>query len=113
MATPAMQSAYGANAVRGAANGVYARATRARWATVQIEVEGATYVGRLYVADGKKRVSEVLNDDRDFINLAEVAMNDAATVEPFVAINKRFVRTLRVINEGQADVVSIGALRSR
>jgi hypothetical protein len=58
---------------------------------VRVEVDGGCYVGRLYVPDGKKRVSEVLNDDRQFLSLADATLNDSGSVEAFVAINKRFV----------------------
>jgi hypothetical protein len=102
-----LRGAAGANATQG----VYAYATRARWATVRIETPGGCYEGRLYVPDGKKRVSEVLNDDRQFVNLANVTFNKGEA-EEFVAINKSFIQTLRVLKEGDADVVSIGSLRS-
>ena len=82
-------------------------AARARWATVRIETEGGVYVGRVYVPETKKRLSDVLCDDRPFINLTEVSLNDGESVEPFVAINKRYVRTVRVLHEGDADVVAM------
>jgi hypothetical protein len=65
-------------------------------------------VGRVYVPDTKKRISDVLNDDRQFVSLTEVSVNDSAAHEPFVALNKAFVRSVRVLHEGDADVVPIG-----
>jgi hypothetical protein len=82
-------------------------AARARWATVRIETEGGVYVGRVYVPETKKRLSDVLCDDRPFINLTEVSLNDGETVEAFVAVNKNYVRTVRVLHEGEADVVAM------
>ena len=75
-------------------------AARARWATVKIETDTAVYVGRLYVPETKKRVSDVLSDERQFLSLTEVSVNGSAEVEPFVALNKHYVRTLRVVQEG-------------
>jgi hypothetical protein len=80
-------------------------APRARWATVRIETDNATYVGRVFVPETKKRLSDVLCDERPFISLTEVSINEADAVEPFVAINKSFVRTVRVLHEGDAAVV--------
>jgi len=76
---------------------------RARWATVRVETDGGIYVGRLYVPDTKKRVSDVLADDRQFLSLTEVSVNDQEQIESFVAVNKQFVRTLRIIDEGTQD----------
>jgi uncharacterized protein DUF6812 len=78
---------------------VFGYAVRARWATVRIETDGATYVGRMFVPDSKKRLSDVLCDERPFLNVTEVTINDSHQIEPFVAINKQYIRTVRVINE--------------
>ena len=84
---------------------VFGYAVRARWATVRIETEGATYVGRLFVPDSKKRLSDVLCDDRPFLNMTEVVINDSSHVEAFVALNKQFIKTVRVIHEGEPEGV--------
>jgi hypothetical protein len=81
--------------------------TRAKWATVRIETDEGVYVGRIYVPETKKRLSDVLSDDRPFLSLTEVSVNDSERVEQFIALNKRYVRTVRVLNEGEADVVSL------
>ena len=80
-------------------------AARARWATVKIETDTAIYVGRLYVPETKKRVSDVLSDERQFLSLTDVTVNHTPGVEPFVAINKTYVRTLRVLHEGDVEPV--------
>jgi len=72
----------------------------ARWATVRVETDNGVYVGRLYVADAKTRVSDVLSDDRQFLSLADVSMNDGQDLESFMAVNKHFIRTLRILDEG-------------
>ena len=73
---------------------------RSRWATVRVETDGGVYVGRIYVLDTKQRVSDVLADDRQFLSLTEVRVNDGERVEDYMAINKSFVRTLRILDEG-------------
>ena len=90
---------------------VFGYAVRARWATVRIETEGATYVGRLFVPDSKKRLSDVLCDDRPFLNMTEVTINDSHQIEPFVALNKQYIRTVRVLDEGEAEHTAPKAIR--
>ncbi len=75
---------------------------RARWATVRIETEGTVYVGRIFVPETKKRLSDVISDERMFLNLTQVSVNDSAAVESFVALNKQYVKTIRVISESEA-----------
>jgi len=75
---------------------------RARWATVRIETEGAVYQGRIFVPETKKRLSDVISDERMFLNLTQVSVNDSASVEAFVALNKQYVKTIRVLNESEA-----------
>lgn len=76
---------------------------RARWATVRIETDGAVYVGRIFVPETKKRLSDVISDERMFLNLTQVSVNDSAAVESFVALNKQYVRTIRVLSESEAS----------
>jgi hypothetical protein len=75
---------------------------RARWATVRIETEGAVYVGRIFVPETKKRLSDVISDERMFLNLTQVSINDSVAMEEYVALNKQYVKTIRVISEGEA-----------
>src|SRR6185295_18200460 len=83
-------------------------APRARWATVRVETEGAVYVGRVYVAETKRGLSDVLSDDRMFINLTEVSINDAEMIEPFIAVNKQYIRTIRVLSDGEPVMRPVG-----
>lgn len=76
---------------------------RARWATVRVETDGAVYVGRAYVPETRKRLSDMLCDDRPFLNLTDVKVDGGEKLEPYVAINKRFIRTVRVLDEGTPE----------
>ena len=78
-------------------------ADRSRWATVRVETDGGTYVGRIYVPDTDRRVSDVLADGRQFLSLTDVRVNDGEHVEAYMAVNKSFVRTLRILDEGGSD----------
>jgi hypothetical protein len=62
-------------------------------------------VGRIHVPETRKRVSDVLGDDRPFLFATEVSVDQTETVEPFLAINKRFVKTVRVLHDGEPEAV--------
>jgi hypothetical protein len=90
---------------------VFGYAARSRWTTVRIETARGVYEGRVFIPDGKKRLSEVLCDNRPFLNLAEATFDGSGVVEPYVAINKTFIQTVRVLHEGESDLVPIRALQ--
>jgi hypothetical protein len=86
---------------------------RSRWATVRVETDGGIYVGRIYVPDTQQRVSDVLADDRQFLSLTDVRVNAGEHIESYMAINKSFVRTLRILDEGAvADAARRGAIET-
>ena len=73
---------------------------RARWATVRVETDTAVYVGRVYIPETRKRFSDMLCDDRPFLNLTDVSTDGGERIEDYVAVSKRFVRTVRILDEG-------------
>jgi len=83
--------------------------SQARWAVVRVETDGAVYVGRLFIPETKKRLSDVLSDDRPFLNMADVTINHTGAVEAFVAVNKAFVKNVRVLEEDDLKVVPLRA----
>jgi hypothetical protein len=75
----------------------------AKWATVRVETEGTVYVGKVFVPESKRRLSDVLCDDRPFVNITEVTVNGAKSGLPFIAINKRFIKTVQVLQDGEIE----------
>jgi hypothetical protein len=62
-------------------------------------VSGTTYVGRVYVEE-RKRLTDVLNDERTFIAMTEVEENENPRKIPFIAISKNGVESVIIIPEG-------------
>lgn len=81
--------------------------SRALWPTVRIETDLATYVGQVCVPETKTRLSDVLAEDRPFLHLVHVQINGAEEREPFLALNKRYIRTVRILDEGKSDLVLV------
>ncbi len=61
-------------------------------------VSGMVYVGRVYVQE-KMRLTDVLNDEREFLALTEVEETDNPRKIPFLAIQKGAVETVTIIPE--------------
>jgi hypothetical protein len=59
---------------------------------------GMVYVGRVYVEE-KKRLTDVLNDDRMFLAMTEVEETDNPRKIPFLAIHKGAVESVCIIPE--------------
>jgi hypothetical protein len=83
------------------------RSERSRWATIRVETDGGVYVGRICVPEARLRVSDVLADDRQFLSLTDVHVNDGEEKEAFMAVNKSFIRTLRILDEGTAEAARV------
>ena len=73
-----------------------------RRALVRIETDACVYVGRLCVGAATHRVSDVLADDSQFLSLTDVRVNEGDQVQAYMALNKSFIRTLRILDEGMA-----------
>ena len=59
---------------------------------------GTVYIGRVYV-EQRRRLTDVLNDDRDFVAMTEVEENENPRKIPFMAIQKRVVESVIIIPE--------------
>jgi hypothetical protein len=74
---------------------------RDHWATVRVETDSAVYVGRVLVSAPRSLFRQVLRDERPFLFMTEVSINDSETVEPLVAVNKTFIRRTRILHEAE------------
>jgi Family of unknown function (DUF6812) len=85
---------------------------RARRCIVRIDTEDAVLVGTIYIPDNRRRVSDVLADERPFLNMTDVSVNGSDQVESFIALNKNFIRTLRIVHEMGPRPAANPAIRS-
>ena len=101
MATSVIQNDVGARVSAGVRQSDSLAASRARWPTVSIETDGATYVGQVCVPETRRRLTDALADDRPFLHLVHVSINGGDEREPFIALSKRYIRTVRILDEGK------------
>lgn len=66
---------------------------------VRLRMSGGTlYVGRVYV-EQRKRLTDVLNDERAFVALTEVEENENPRKIPFLAVQKGAIESVTIIPE--------------
>jgi len=70
-----------------------------RWATVRVETDSCVYVGRVPVPN-RRHVAAAVAESGFFVYLTEVRVAGRSTTEPFVAINRNYIKTLRVLDDG-------------
>lgn len=65
--------------------------------TVRIKVKtvSAVYEGDFIIPAMRKRISDVLNEEeRQFINLTDVRINEGKEIIPFVSVNKILIEAI-------------------
>ena len=62
---------------------------------VKVRSASAIYEGDLLIPPMRKRVSDVLNDDdKNFISLTDVRINEAKETITFISINKNMIESI-------------------
>ena len=62
---------------------------------VTVRTVNATYVGDLLIPPMRNRVSDVLNEEeRTFVNLTDVKIDDSKETVPFMSINKEMIESI-------------------
>lgn len=60
---------------------------------VRITTPHGEVVGFLYIPELKRRLSEILNDEREFLPLTDVEQEGGGKIE-YLALNKRYIVTV-------------------
>lgn len=69
--------------------------SESRKAQVVIKTRTSTYTGLLLIPPMRKRVTDVLNDDdRTFISITDVTIDNASKPVPYVSINKHLIESI-------------------
>ena len=77
---------------------------------VQVSADGSSYEGDVHLHGDARRIQEVLNDPRPFLNLTDVSIRSeggGTTKASYVALNKGAITHVLVL--GDDAVASIGA----
>ena len=63
-----------------------------------IKTVNSTYTGTIYLPKEQTRISDLMNDERQFISMTDVESKDFASPKPYLAINKDLIELVEILN---------------
>ena len=63
-----------------------------------IKTVDSTYTGTIYLPKEQTRISDVMNDERQFISMTDVDSKDFASPKAYLAINKDLIELVEIID---------------
>ncbi|MFH1756902.1 MAG: hypothetical protein ABH969_02535 [Pseudomonadota bacterium] len=75
------------------------RKVKAKFRKVRVWVKtvDSAYTGFVYLPAGRKRFSDVLNDERKFLSITDVESKDFASPKSFLTINKDLIELVEIL----------------
>lgn len=62
-----------------------------------IKTVDSTYTGIIYLPQDQTRISDIMNDERQFISLTDVESKDFASPKAYLAINKDLIELVEIL----------------
>jgi hypothetical protein len=63
-----------------------------------IKTVDSTYTGTIYLPKDLTRISDVMNDERQFISMTDVESKDFASPKAYLAINKDLIELVEILD---------------
>lgn len=63
-----------------------------------IKTVDSTYTGTIYLPKDHTRISDVMNDERQFISMTDVDSKDFASPKAYLAINKDLIELVEILD---------------
>jgi hypothetical protein len=63
-----------------------------------IKTVNSAYTGTIYLPQEQTRISDVMNDERQFISMTDVDSKDFASPKPYLAINKDLIELVEILD---------------
>ena len=63
-----------------------------------IKTVDSNYTGTIYLPDDQGRISDLMNDERQFISMTDVESKDFASPKAYLAINKDLIELVEVLD---------------
>lgn len=64
---------------------------------VWVKTTASAYTGTLYLPVSHRRISDVINDERQFISMTDVESRDFASPKSYLAINKELIELVEIL----------------
>ncbi|HSR12586.1 MAG TPA: hypothetical protein VLS90_14185 [Thermodesulfobacteriota bacterium] len=68
-----------------------------------IKTVSSTYTGTIYLQQEQTRISDLMNDERQFIGITDVESKDFPAPKPFLAINKDLIELVEILSEMEPE----------
>ena len=68
-----------------------------------IKTVDSAYTGTLYLPEEQTRISDLLNDERQFISLTNVESKDFASPKAYLAVNKDRIELVEILESDWQD----------
>ena len=66
-----------------------------------IKTVDSTYTGNIFLPEDQTRISDVMNDERQFISLTDVESKDFASPKAYLAINKDLIELVEILESSE------------
>ncbi len=63
-----------------------------------VKTVDSTYTGTIYLPKDQTRISDVMNDERQFISMTDVESKDFASPKAYLAINKDLIELVEILD---------------
>ncbi len=63
-----------------------------------IKTVNSTYTGNIYLPQEQTRISDIMNDERQFISMTDVESKDFASPKPYLALNKDLIELVEILD---------------
>ncbi len=63
-----------------------------------IKTVDSSYTGTIYLPQDQARISDVMNDERQFISMTDVESKDFASPKAYLAINKDLIELVEILD---------------
>lgn len=70
---------------------------------VWIRTVDSAYTGTIYLPKDQTRISDVMNDERQFISMTDVESKDFASPKAYLAINKDLIELMEILEEPEME----------
>jgi hypothetical protein len=68
-----------------------------------VKTAASAYTGTIYLPANQNRISDIMNDERQFLSMTDVESKDFSSPKPYLAINKDLIELVEILDLEQPD----------
>jgi hypothetical protein len=63
-----------------------------------VKTAASAYTGTIYLPADQTRISDIMNDERQFLSMTDVESKDFSSPKPYLAINKDLIELVEILD---------------